>query len=476
MTQCNQLSFSFGTVGRREVVGRFNGGHISSFGGAGLMMMAEQITGIGRQLAACFADHRDPDRIEHTVKQLVSQRLLAMVLGHADLNDHDRLRFDPLLAAACGCQDVLGAARHRAADRGASLAGKSTLNRMELTPIGARQSARYKKIVADRKAIERLLVDLFLQAHDTSGGPPKQVILDLDATDVTLHGDQPGKHFHGYYDNYCYLPLYIYCGEHVLCAKLRPSNIDGSRGALAEVKRIVAHIRERWPKTRIILRADSGFCRDELMDWCEQQHHVDYLFGLARNKRLVRMIGKPMHEVYQQCMATNKPARQFAELDYRTRKSWSRSRRVVAKAEHLPGVERDKANPRFVVTSLPAERIDARMLYEEQYCPRGEAENRIKECQLDLFGHRLSTTAFRANQLRLWMAAVAYAFSRALIRLALGGTRWATIQTRTLREKMLKIGARVVVSARKVWVHLSSSFPDQQMFAQMYDRLQRWVT
>jgi len=479
MTQCNQLSFAFGAVARREVVGRFDGGHISSFGGAGLLMMVEQITGICRQLASCFTDHRDPERIEHGVEQLVTQRLLAMVLGYEDLNDHDRLRFDPLLAAACGCVDVLGETRHRPEDRGAALAGKSTLNRMELTPIGARSSSRYKKIVANRARIERLLVELFLQAHDTCGGNsggPDQIILDLDATDVTLHGNQPGKHFHGYYDDYCYLPLYVHCGEHVLCAKLRPSNIDASRGALGEVKRIVGHIREHWPKTQIILRADSGFCRDELMDWCEQQNNVDYLLGIARNQRLVKMIGKQLHEVYEQCIATNKAARQFVELDYRTRKSWSRSRRVVAKAEHLPGVERDKANPRFVVTSLSAEMFDARTLYEDEYCPRGEAENRIKECQLDLFGHRLSTTAFRANQLRLWLSAVAYAFSRALVRIALGGTRWATIQTHTLRERMLKIGARVVVTARKVWVHLSSSFPDQQMFAQMYDRLQRWVT
>lgn len=473
MTQCNQLSFSFGTLGRREVVGRFDGGHISSFGGVGLLMMAERATGVCRQLAACFTDHRVPDRCEHPVEQLVAQRLFALALGYEDLNDHDRLRFDPLLAAAVGCEDLLGAARHRPADRGAALAGKSTLNRMELTPIGARRSARYKKIVADRMAIERLLVDLFLQAHHRA---PKQIVLDLDATDVTLHGDQPGKHFHGYYDDYCYLPLYIHCGEHVLCAKLRPSNIDASRGALDEVKRLVAHIRERWPKTRIVLRADSGFCRDELMDWSESQDNVDYLLGLARNKRLVKMIGKPMHEVYEQCLETNKPARQFVELDYRTRKSWSRSRRVVAKAEYLPGTQRDKANPRFVVTSLPADRINARTLYEDHYCPRGEAENRIKECQLDLFGHRLSTTAFRANQLRLWLAAAAYALSRAMIRLALGGTAWAAMQTRTLREKLLKIGARVVVTARKVWVHLSTSFPDQQMFTQMYDRLQRWVT
>jgi hypothetical protein len=473
MTQCNQLSFGFGAVGRRELVGRFDGGPISSFGGAGLLMMVDRITGIGRQLAACFVDHRDPERIEHSVAQLVTQRLMAMVLGYEDLNDHDRLRFDPLLAAAVGCEDVLGEHRHRPSDRGAGLAGKSTLNRMELTPIGARRTARYKKIVADRGAIERLVMELFLQAHPA---PPDRIILDLDATDVTLHGDQPGRHFHGYYDDYCYLPLYIHCDEHVLAAKLRPSNIDASRGALAEVQRIVGHIRERWPRTHIILRADSGFCRDALMSWCEQQEKVDYLFGLARNKRLVKMIGKDMHEVYEQCIETNKPARQFVELAYRTRKSWRRTRRVVAKAEHLPGVERDKANPRFVVTSLPADQVEARPLYEDEYCPRGEAENRIKECQLDLFGQRLSTTAFRANQLRLWLAAIAYAFSRAMIRLALGDSRWATMQTRTLRERLLKIGARIVVTTRKIWVHLSSSFPDQKMFAHMYDRLQRWVT
>jgi hypothetical protein len=473
MTHCTQLSFEFGAVGGRSVVGRFDGGRISSFGGAGLMMMVERITGICGQLASCFVDHRDPDRIEHTVDQLVAQRLMALVLGYEDLNDHDRLRFDPLLAAAAGCKDVLGVHRHRVSDRGAALAGKSTLNRMELTPIGAHRSSRYKKIVADRKAIERLLVDLFLQAHDQA---PDQIVLDLDATDVTLHGDQPGKHFHGYYDDYCYLPLYIHCGEHVLCAKLRPSHIDASRGALTEVRRIIAHIREHWPETRIVLRADSGFCREALMHWCEQRENVDYLFGLARNQRLVKRIGGALHEAYQQCMETGAAARRFVELDYRTRKSWSRTRRVVAKAEHLPGVERDKANPRFVVTSIPVERIDARTLYEDHYCPRGEDENRIKECQLDLFGQRLSATAFRANQLRLWLAAVAYAFSRAMIRLALAGTRWANIQTHTLRERLLKVGARIVVSARKVWVHLSSSFPDQRIFAAMYDRLQRWVT
>lgn len=472
MTQCNQLSFGFGNLGRRQITARFDGGQISSFGGIGLLMMAEQITGVARQAAECFCDYRDPDLIEHSSQQLLTQRLFAMILGYEDLNDHDTLRHDPLLAVAVGKTDPLGRDRRRAGDRGKALAGKSTLNRLELTPIGARRSARYKKIVVNRAAMERLFVDLFLQDHERTGPPPKQIVLDIDATDTTLHGDQPGRHYHGYYHDYCYLPLYIFCGQHILCAKLRPSNIDASRGTLVQVQRIVQQIRERWPRTRIILRADSGFCRDELMHWCEQQS-VDYVFGLAKNRRLIRAIGKALHEVSEHYQRTGEVTRQFVELDYRTQKSWSRSRRVVAKAEHLAG---DKSNPRFIVSSISADEIAAAELYEDEYCPRGEAENRIKEQQLQLFAQRLSTTTFRANQLRLWLSALAYTLSRALIHLALHGSSWATIQTATLRDRLLKIGVRVCVTARKVWLHLSSGFPDQAIFAHAYDRLCRWVT
>ena len=461
MTQCTQQSFGFGVAGRREIVGRFDGGHISSFGGVGLLMLAEQVTGVIRQLAGCFTDHRDPDRIEHTVEQLLAQRLLAMALGHEDLNDHDRLRYDPLLGAAIG----------KANPKDQLPAGKSTLNRLELTPIGARRSARYKKIVVDRKAIERLLVDLFVQQQTLTDGAPEQIVLDLDATDVTLHGDQPGRFYHGYYRDYCYLPLYIFCGEHLLCAKLRPSNIDGARGSVEQVRRIVGQIRESWPKTRVILRADSGFCREPLMRWCEE-NSVDYVFGLAKNKRLIKAIGRELHEAKQLCESTGEASRVFAELDYKTRKSWSRSRRVVAKAEHLRG---DKSNPRFVVTTISVDEHDGRALYEAVYCRRGEAENRIKEQQLHLFADRLSTTAFRANQLRLWFSAMAYTLMRALVRLALHGTSWAKMQTRTLRERLLKIGAQVRVTARKIWVSLSSGFPDQHMFAQAHAQLCRWL-
>tara|TARA_B100001971_G_C18207772_1_gene548688 strand:- start:166 stop:1557 length:1392 start_codon:yes stop_codon:yes gene_type:complete len=460
-TQCTQQSFSFGSAGCRKIVGRFDGGHISSFGGVGLLMLTEQITGIVRQLTDCFTDYRNPDRIEHTVEQLLRQRLFAMALGYEDLNDHDQLRHDPLLAAAIGKTNPIEQLP----------AGKSTLNRLELTPIGARSNARYKKIVPDRKAIERLFVDLFIQQQALTEGVPQQIILDLDATDITLHGEQPGRFYHGYYRDYCYLPLYIYCGEHLLCAKLRPSNIDGARGSVEQVRRIIEQIRTRWGGTQIILRADSGFCREPLMQWCEQ-NHVDYVFGLAKNKRLIKAIGKQLHEAKQLCESTGHASRVFAQLDYKTLKSWSRRRRVVAKAEHLRG---GKSNPRFVVTTLSADDYDSRALYEDMYCPRGEAENRIKEQQLQLFADRLSTTAFRANQLRLWLSAIAYTLMRALVRLALHGSSWAKMQTRTLRERLLKIGAQVRVTVRKIWVSLSSGFPDQLLFAQAHERLCRWL-
>ena len=472
MTECNQTTFEFAKSGRRRVNARFDGGYVSTIAGVMLLAMADAATGISTQLASCFTDNRDPDRVEHSLPQLLKQRIFALVLGYEDLNDHDRLRLDPLLAVAVGEADVLGEQRRRAGDRGAALAGKSTLNRLELAPDGTNRSDRYHKIVADGAAIENLLVELFIQAHDA---PPDQIILDLDATDVTLHGNQPERFYHGYYGDYCYLPLYIHYGEHILVAKLRPSNIDASAGALDEVKRVIQHIRGAWPKTRIILRGDSGFCRDEIMSYCDN-NAVTYLFGMAKNARLKRMIGKEMNDAYNACEESGEAARRFSYVEYRTVKSWSASRRVVAKAEHLPGMKRDKANPRFVVTNLSADEVGASELYENWYCARGEQENRIKEVQLDLFGDRLSTTEFRSNQLRIWLTAIAYTLARALIRLALHGTKWASIQTHTLREKLYKIGARIEVTVRRIWIHMSSSFPDQSMFERMYTRLQMLKT
>lgn len=468
MTECNQQSFCFHHSGRREVVARFDGGRISSDGGALLLGQVERRTSILAQFARCFTDHRDPELIEHTVEQLVSQRVYGLALGYEDLNDHDALRHDPLLAALVGCADPLGERRRRKSDRGKALAGKSTLNRLELTPVGADENSRYKKITFSVRAFERLLVDLFIQAHAASGGPPEQIVLDFDATDDPIHGDQLGKFFHGYYDCYCYLPLYVTCGEHVLCAKLRPSNIDASAGSLSVLRRIVEQIREHWPQVRIIVRGDSGFCREHLMRWCEN-NGVDYILGLAKNARLRRAIGQPMHEAKQWCAQTGQAARVFTDLDYRTRKSWSRSRRVVAKAEHLPGMRGE--NPRFVATSISADQLDAQTLYEDHYCPRGDMENRIKEQQLHLFADRTSAATMRANQIRLALSTLAYTLLAALRRLGLQGTSMAQAQCGTIRTRLLKIGARVVVTARKVWVSLSQAFPLQQVFAAAYHRL-----
>jgi hypothetical protein len=489
LTQCTQESFCFHQVGRRQVVGRFDGGRISSDGGALLLGRVEHLTHIMAQFAACFTDHRDAELIEHPLAQLVAQRVYGLALGYEDLNDHDALRTDPLLAALVGCDDPLGRERRRKADRGKALAGKSTLNRLELTPVGADERSRYKKIVLSVRRFERLLVDLFVQAHTACGGAtsggvtsggvtsggvtcgavgPEQIVLDVDATDDPIHGNQLGRFFHGYYDSYCYLPLYVTCGEHVLCARLRPSNIDAARGVVGVLSRIIQQIREHWPQVRIIVRGDSGFCRENLMNWCEQ-NQVDYLLGLAKNKRLLRMIGGQMHEAKQACEQSGQAARVFTDLDYRTRKSWSRSRRTVAKAEHLPGSRGE--NPRFVVASISVEELDARTLYEDHYCPRGDMENRIKEQQLDLFADRTSCATMRANQIRLALSTIAYTLLSALRRLGLKDTALAHAQCGTIRSRLLKIGARVIVTARKVWVSLSQSFPLQEVFAAAYRRL-----
>jgi hypothetical protein len=340
---------------------------------------------------ACFTDGRDPALIEHGLPTLLMPRILGIALGYEDLNDHDRLRFDPVLAVVAG---KLEAERKGCAP----LAGKSTLNRLEHAPAG--EPERYHKIGHDPDAIEMLFIDLFLDAHET---PPDEIVLDLDATDDPLHGHQEGRFFHGDYDSYCYLPLYLFSGRHLLAATLRRANIDASAGSVEEVERLVTRIRARWPEVRIVLRADSGFARDALMAWCEA-NRVDFLFGLAKNARLLSTLEAELQDAQQRYAATQQASRVFKDFTYRTRDSWSRERRVVGKAEHLPG----GANPRFVVTSLSPEQWAARALYEEFYGARGEMENRIKECQLDLFADRTSTATLRANQLRLWFASFAY--------------------------------------------------------------------
>ena len=388
MTECTQTSFAFHALGRREVVARFDGGKITSDAGGLLLRETERLTGIIRQFAAGFTDHRDPDLTEHPVEDLIAQRIYGLALGYEDLNDHDDLRHDPMLAVLVGKRDPLGQQRARQRDRGKALAGKSTLNRLELTPARADAKSRYKKITTDRRAIQALFTELFLQAHEP---PPKRIVLDLDATDDQIHGHQAGRFFHGYYKNYCYLPLYIFCGEHLLCARLRPSNIDASAGSVKELERIVAQIREKWPRVQIIIRGDSGFCREHIMRWCEE-HDVDYVLGLAKNDRLIAELADELKQAKEQFDASGQAARVFKDFTYQTRESWSRVRRVIGKAEHLA----KGANPRFVVTSLPAEQIAAQPLYEKEYCARGDMENRIKEQQLYLFADRTSAATMRA--------------------------------------------------------------------------------
>ena len=459
VTECSQSSFTFAKHNRRQVSARFDGGVISSDGGALLLREVDQRINLLPRLAACFEDGRDSQRIEHRVEELVSQRVYALALGYEDLNDHDELRRDPLLALLVGKSDVGGQQRRRERDRGQPLAGKSTLNRLERTTDG---EDRYQKIRCDSEAIDRLLVEVFVEAHPQE---PAEVLLDVDATDSPLHGQQEGRFFHGYYGHYCYLPLYIFSGEHVLCARQRVSNQDAAAGSVAELERIVAQLRAVWPEVKVILRGDSGFCRDELLSWCEE-NQVDYVVGLARNERLRSLIEEALEEAASRQQQTGRPARVFTEFAYQTLESWSRERRVVGKAEQLVG----KQNPRYVVTSLDGESWPPQRLYEQLYCWRGEAENRIKE-QLSLFADRMSTETLRANQLRLHLSSLAYVLLVGLRRLGLKGTKWARAQTETIRRGLLKIGALVKVSVRRVYLSLASGYPDEEAFAAVYRSL-----
>jgi hypothetical protein len=444
------------------VQGRFDGGAITTDAGGLLLREVEKRTGIIAQFAACFTDHRDRERIEHTVRELVAQRVYALALGYEDLNDHDQLRHDPLLAVLAEKEDATGESRVRERDQGKALAGKSTLNRLELTGAVVSEEERYKKIAMDEAAVDRLLVDLFLQAHRE---PPPEIVLDLDATDDPVHGNQEGRFFHGYYGHYCYLPLYIFCGDFLLGARLRPSNLDASAGCVEETERIVGQIRQAWPEVKITLRGDSGFCREELMSWCEA-NGVDYVLGLAKNERLKAAIAPELKQAAAEYAATGKRARRFREFPYQTRESWWRARRVVAKAEHLE----KGSNPRFVVTSLSAEEWEARALYEQLYCARGEMENRIKE-QLSLFADRTSTAWLRSNQVRLYFSSVAYLLMQALRRLGLRGTELAQAQCSTIRLKLLKIGAQIRVTVRRVWISLASGYAYARLLAHVYAQL-----
>jgi hypothetical protein len=457
-TECSPTQLAFEGFQGRQVVGAFDGGVVTSNAGALLLREADRALNLTPQVARCFRDGRDPDSVVHTIETLVAQRIHGQALGYEDVNDHDELRHDPILALL---SDTLEPKRANVA----RLAGKSTLQRLEGVPKKACETGvtRYHKISVDDAAMERLFPALYLAAHPT---PPERIILDLDATDVPLHGTQEGRFFHGYYRSYCYLPLYIFAGRHLLVAKLRRANIDAAAGATEEIARVVAHIRTAWPEVEIWLRADSGFAREPLMRWCED-NRVEYVFGLARNPRLEAMIVAELAEAKAQCAAAGQPVRVFKELEYATRDSWSKSRRVVAKAEHLA----KGANPRFIVTSLPAPTVAAAELYETIYCQRGEMENRIKECQLDLYADRASAATMRANQLRLWFASLAYLLVEAVRRLGLQGSELAKATAGTIRLKLLKIGAVVTVSVRRIKVAFATACPAKTILALALSRL-----
>jgi hypothetical protein len=464
-TECILKPMEFHALGQRDVIGKFDGGRISSDGGGVLLREVEHRTHILKRLSECFTDYRDPDRIEHSVESLVKQRVMGIALGYEDLNDHDALRYDVLLAVLSDKADLTGVDRYQAEDKGKALAGKSTLNRLELTPTDANQSSRYKKIVADSSAMDNLLIDVFVESHDT---PPVEIVLDVDATDDPLYGHQEGRFFQGYYGHYCYLPLYIFCGEQLLCARLRPSNQDGAAGTEDELARIVPRIRAVWPDVKIIVRGDSGFCRDGILSWCEA-HRVDYVVGLAKNERLKDSIAAEMAQAKQQYETTEHAARVFKDFPYRTLDSWSCERRVVGKAEYLEKGE----NPRFIVSSISKENQDARSLYENVYCARGDMENRIKEQQLDMFADCTPTHEIRTNQLRLMFASIGYVLVQTLRRLGLEGTELAKAQCGTIRLKLFKVGAQLRISLRKVWIAFSESYPYANLFRQILIKLQR---
>jgi hypothetical protein len=445
-TECSAEQFDFGTVEGRAVEAAFDAGLVTSDAGALLLGATDRAIGMMGRFAACFHDERQAELIEHEVVTLVGQRVFGIALGYEDLNDHDELRHDPLMAVLAG---KLSARREECAP----VAGKSTLNRLELSKL---EPTRYHKISHNPVAIKNLFVDLFIEAH---ARPPREIILDLDATDDPVHGEQEGRFFNGYYDCYCYLPLYVFCGPHLLVSKLRRASLDAADGAVEEVARVVARIRARWPATHIVLRADSGFARDDLMAWCEA-NGVDFVFGLAQNERLNGEIKSELDRVAAKSARTGRPERRFKSFMWRTLTSWSRRRRVVARVEWTKG----EANPRFIVTSLRRHQCKAKYLYEKVYCARGNMENRIKECQLDLYADRTSTATMRGNQLRLWFASMAYVLLCALRRIGLHGTKMANATCGTIRLKLLKIGALVRISVRRVRIAMASACPAAQIW------------
>jgi len=456
-TECIQGEFEIQGVERRKLLVRNDGADESSDGGLLLLMLLEKKHHIVSRFSQCFSDLRNPKLIMHPVLRLLKQRIFGLCQGYEDINDHEQWRYDPLLSVACKMTDEAG-----------RLAGKGTLNRMELGGDVDTAKERYKNIRYKGPEIQRLLVDLFMETHTGGQLGPQQIIIDVDATDDPVHGNQEGRYFHGYYDEYCYLPLYMFVGDFPVWAELRTADTDPADGVVPALSAVIGRIRQRWPWTRIIVRGDSGFNRPEILSWCERQHRVSYIFGMPKNRRLLQIIGKEMHEVTLACNASGEAERTFTEFQYQTRKSWERPRRVIAKAEQLPG----RANPRFIVTNLEDRFLTPQYLYENLYCARGNMENRIKEQKLFMYADRLSTHTVRGNQLRLWFSTIAYIFMLLLRQQSHGDDFLAKAQASSIRLKLLKVAAQVKVSVRRIVVQIPSSFPYWDAWFRLQMRLQ----
>jgi hypothetical protein len=437
------------------VLAAFDGGEITS--DAGLLLLRERARQVKlfERMAGCFVDHRDHARVIHTLPDLLAQRVCAMALGYEDIVDHDTLRFDPAFKLLATPKAHTSKMQTLQVPR-TTLAGKSTLNRLEQCDQTGKH--RYHQIAPKLKELSRLFIDLFLDDFTT---PPDHITLDIDATDVKVHGHQENSFFHGYYEHDCFLPLYVFCGHHLLLAQLRPGNVDGAQGARNQIRRIVKTIRNRWPDVKILLRGDSGFVRENLLRWCEG-NRVDYVFGLARNAVLLKKAQKVRGKAATELLQTDEPVRAYGDFHHKPKsKTWARPRRVIAKVEHKPG---HAQRCRFLVTSLDREKASPKELYEDTYCPRGDMENRIKDCQLDLFGDRMSAHDYKANQLRFMLAGFAYVLIDGIRRTALKNTKLEKAVPSTVRVKLLKIGARVINSVRRIKLSLPDAYPYKDIF------------
>jgi hypothetical protein len=472
MSAANQ-AFLFNDLGSRSVQADFSGGTLSTDAGALLLRQVDMNLGLTAELAQCFEDQRDPLWVDHSVQDLLRQRIFGTALGYEDINDHERLRLDPLMASACGKTDPLGEQRVLPQFRGIALAAPSTLNRLELSN---NKETRCHQLPHDPAKVEACLLKMGVRCLPKHA---QEVVVDLDAMGHRLHGFQEGRHFNAYYDDYCYLPLYAFVGDFPLWAQLRTAEHDAAHGVVPALERIVAAIRKRCRKARIIIRGDSGFGREEIMAWCESQPEVYYCVGLAKNSVLIGKLGPALAQARaRHCLTGAASVREFTEFMYRTHDSWSRERRVIGKAE----VMKEGENPRFIVTNLPAEgfkkekdksRFSPARLYEQLYCARGDMENKLKQQVLDLHADRMSTQYMASNQFRLWEAMFAYLLLERLRTQGLSGTELERATAGTLRLKLLKIAAQVRVSVRRVYVQMSSAFPLQEIFALCHRRLMR---